>query len=38
LLAVRPIAEQAKASGVNPLAVLRVIEALADLVRFIREQ
>ena len=38
LLAVRPIAEQAKASGVNPLAVLRVIEALADLVRFIRDQ
>ena len=37
-IAVRPIAEQAKASGVNPLAVLRVIEALADLVRFIREQ
>ena len=37
-LEVRPIAEQAKASGVNPLAVLRVIEALADLVRFIRAQ
>jgi len=37
-IAVRPIAEQAKASGVNPLAVLRVIEALADLVRFIRAQ
>ena len=37
-IAVRPIAEQAKASGVNPLAVLRVIEALADLVRFIRDQ
>jgi hypothetical protein len=38
LIAVRPIAEQAKASGVNALAVLRVIEALADLVRFIRDQ
>ena len=37
-IAVRPLAAQAKASGVNPLAVLRVIEALADLVRFIRDQ
>ncbi len=38
LLAVRPLAAQAEASGVNPLAVLRVVEALADLVRFIRDQ
>ena len=37
-IAVRPIESAAKASGVNPLAVLRVIEALADLVRFIRDQ
>ena len=37
-IAIRPIAEQAKACGVNALAVLRVIEALAALVRFIRAQ
>ena len=37
-LAVRPIAEQANAAGVHPMAVLVVVECMAKMIKLVRDQ